>query len=193
MSTLLWLPLGFTILPSHSRIIGIGDARVILARALRTNPVRELRIGMLRDVAFHLVPIAAVIADLLASGANGDQAAQGLNAAQGLRQLGVGLLQRAGALPDEPFKAFQLTLGLVVQAPFLRQRAGQLQDFHRLERLLKNHQPVRVTQLPHPPIIFGSETGPALRSIEDGKLRVDSYCQPGVASIRPISTAAAFF
>ena len=40
-------------------------------------------------------------------------------------------------------------LGFLVQAPFLGERAGQLQDFHGLERFFEDDQPVGGAQLVH--------------------------------------------
>src|ERR1700722_20133349 len=45
----------------------------------RTNPMGEAGVGMVADKALNLVPIALVIADLLALGANRQQAAERLD------------------------------------------------------------------------------------------------------------------
>src|ERR1700690_1680186 len=70
-----------------------------LQGALRAVAVRESGVGMLLNVAFHLAPIAPVVAGFLAGGADGQQAAQGLNLREGLLQLGNQAVLRGHGLP----------------------------------------------------------------------------------------------
>ena len=52
-----------------------------LLPAIRTNAVRQRGSGILRDVSFDLLPITAVIANLLAPRAERQQAIQNINLA----------------------------------------------------------------------------------------------------------------
>src|SRR5208282_3320641 len=83
--------------------LGVGVAslqfREIFPGALRAVAVRESGVGVLLDLALHLAPVALVVADFLAGGADGQQAAQGLDLRQGLLQLGNQLLLRRHGLP----------------------------------------------------------------------------------------------
>jgi hypothetical protein len=45
------------------------------------------------------------------------------------------------------FQVLEFAFDTLQQGPFLGQRAGQLQHFHRVKRFLENHQPVGAAQL----------------------------------------------
>ena len=55
--------------------------------ALRTNPMAELGIRVVADVAFHLLPVIAIVADFLAIRTNGQQPLQSFDARKGVLQL----------------------------------------------------------------------------------------------------------
>jgi hypothetical protein len=63
--------------------------------ALGADAVAEERVGMVRDVAFELVPALLVVADLLAVAADRDEAAEGLDAAERVAQLAAWACSRA--------------------------------------------------------------------------------------------------
>ena len=58
------------------------QVRVELLDAIRAYAVGEGGIGVFLDVALHLAPIALVVADFLATGADGQQPAQRLHVAR---------------------------------------------------------------------------------------------------------------
>ena len=64
-------------------------------KAVGTNAVAELRLGMRADVGFHLLPVIVVVADLLAVSADRQQAMELLDARQRAGQLLNLLLQLA--------------------------------------------------------------------------------------------------
>jgi hypothetical protein len=53
-------------------------------------------------------------------------------------QGGVGFCEVSGALGDPALQLFHFPPGLLVQPPFLRERARQLNCFHSVKRLLEN-------------------------------------------------------
>ena len=63
---------------------GSFDVLQDILLAFGTDAVRDLGIGIRRDVFFYLVPIAAVVADLFAPGADGQQTLQRLDLAREL-------------------------------------------------------------------------------------------------------------
>ena len=63
------------------------QVRVQLLDAIRADAVGEGGIGVFLDVALHLAPIALVVADFFATGADGQQPAQGLHAGEGFLQV----------------------------------------------------------------------------------------------------------
>ena len=64
-------------------------------------------------------------------------------------QLRIGSVEFLGPVADDLFQVIQLDLGLLQQAPFLRQRIGQLLYFDVVKWLLEDDQAVGVAQLGH--------------------------------------------
>ena len=76
----------FLILPRQSSQL-FHEIGIECFHALRTDAVAELGFGVVADIDFHLVPVALVVADLLAARADGHDAAQGLDLIERLAQL----------------------------------------------------------------------------------------------------------
>ena len=56
-----------------------GGLGVMLFHALGTDPVAEIGLRVVTNIGLDLVPVALVVADLLAAGADGDQPAEQLD------------------------------------------------------------------------------------------------------------------
>ena len=66
----------------------LPQIRVQRLDAVRAQGVGKIHLAPVREVVLHGVPVPAVIADLLARRADGEQAAQGLHFVKGLAQVG---------------------------------------------------------------------------------------------------------
>ena len=76
-----------------------SQLRVVYFYTIRAEAMCESGVGMLGNIAVHLAPVVFVIADFLAPGADGDQAAEGLDVGQRLPQFCHELLAFQG-IPD---------------------------------------------------------------------------------------------
>jgi len=87
-----------------------------LVQAFGTDTVRKLRVGMVPDIGFDTFPIAMVIADVFAGGADGQQAAERLDGRQ-----------RHCELMVEVSRALQLGL-------YIPKRHGNDQESHQADQ-----------------------------------------------------------
>ena len=80
------------------------EARVPRLQAVRADAVREPSVGVLRDVGLELVPVALVVTQFLAVGADRQEPGQLLHLAERVRQFDVARLKLGRPAVDQRFQ-----------------------------------------------------------------------------------------